>query len=177
LSSPVGFSRNGILESKKVFCSGKNDHQYEIFIFHFCRYPVSNFSYDLLERMWFDSLFRLGYINPLLYRRCRQLNKVLELRLQLINVAEFLRICRFGTEYVFVTCFFWSRLTFTFLFRVWEDFRKKSADWLEDPEIYSLYDLTRVNSGELFQLLRQIVSSDWRFVHLQSPSNPLTARA
>ncbi|EFX77119.1 hypothetical protein DAPPUDRAFT_54583 [Daphnia pulex] len=106
----------------------------------FRKYPVSNFSYDLLERMWFDSLFRLGYINPLLYRRCRQLNKVLELRLQLINVAEFLRICRFGTD-------------------IWEDFRKQSADWLEDPEIYSLYDLTRVNSGELFQLLRQIVSS------------------
>ena len=42
---------------------------------------------------------------------------------------------------------------------VWEDFRKQSADWLDDPEIYSLYDLTRVNSGELFQLLRQIVSN------------------
>lgn len=47
----------------------------------------------------------------------------------------------------------------TFLFSIWEDFRKQSADWLDDPEIYSLYDLTRVNSGELFQLLRQIVSS------------------
>jgi hypothetical protein len=62
--------------------------------------------------MWFDSLFRLGYINPLLYRRCRQLNKVLELRLQLINVAEFLRICRFGTEYVAVIYLFWGFLIF-----------------------------------------------------------------
>lgn len=42
---------------------------------------------------------------------------------------------------------------------VWEDFKKQSADWLEDPEIYSLYDLTRVNSGELFQLLRRIVTN------------------
>lgn len=42
--------------------------------------------------------------------------------------------------------------------RVWEDFRKQSVDWLDDPEIYSLYDLTRVNSGELFQLLRDIVA-------------------
>ena len=41
--------------------------------------------------------------------------------------------------------------------RVWDDFRKQAADWLDDPEIYSLYDLTRVNSGELFQLLRVIV--------------------
>jgi len=104
----------------------------------FKKYSVSNFSFDLLERMWFDSLFRLGYINPLLYRRCRQLNKVLELRLQLVHVTEFLRICRYATE-------------------VWDDFRKQAADWLDDPEIYSLYDLTRVNSGELFQLLRVIV--------------------
>ncbi|XP_057370371.1 run domain Beclin-1-interacting and cysteine-rich domain-containing protein-like [Daphnia carinata] len=111
----------------------------------FRKYPVSNFSYDLLERMWFDPLFRLGYINPLLYRRCRQLNKVLELRLQLINVAEFLRICRFGSD-------------------VWEEFRKQAADWLEDPEIYSLYDLTRVNSGELFQILRQIVSNGMKHI-------------
>ncbi len=62
------------------------------------RYPVSNFSFDLLERMWFDPLFRLGYINPFLYRRCRQLSKVLELRTQLVHVGEFLRLCRFATE-------------------------------------------------------------------------------
>lgn len=37
-------------------------------------------------------------------------------------------------------------------------------DWLEDPEIYSLYDLTRVNSGELFQLLRQIVSNGMKHI-------------
>jgi len=105
----------------------------------FKKYLVSNFSFDLLERMWFDPLFRLGYINPLLYRRCKQLNKVLELRLQLVHVAEFLRICRYAAE-------------------VWEDFRKQAADWLDDPEIYSLYDLTRVNSGELFHILRVIVA-------------------
>lgn len=42
---------------------------------------------------------------------------------------------------------------------MWEDFRQQSADWLEDPEIYSLHDLTRVNSGELFQILRKIVTA------------------
>jgi len=42
---------------------------------------------------------------------------------------------------------------------VWQDFRQQSVDWLEDPEIYSLHDLTRVNSGELFQLLRKIVTT------------------
>lgn len=74
---------------------------------HWFRYPVSNFSFDLLERMWFDPLFRLGYINPLLYRRCKQLNKVLELRVQLIHVAEFLRVCRFAEEYVWFTFHRW----------------------------------------------------------------------
>ena len=42
---------------------------------------------------------------------------------------------------------------------MWQDFRQQSVDWLEDPEIYSLHDLTRVNSGELFQLLRKIVTT------------------
>ena len=41
---------------------------------------------------------------------------------------------------------------------MWGDFQEQAGDWLDDPEIYSLYDLTRVNSGELFQLLRVIVA-------------------
>lgn len=32
-----------------------------------------------------------------------------------------------------------------------------ASDWLEDAEIYSLHDLTRVNSGELLPLLRAVV--------------------
>lgn len=55
---------------------------------------------------------------------------------------------------------------------MWEDVKKQCPDWLEDPEIYSLYDLTRVNSGELFQLLRRIVTSGMNhIIHCEVKEN------
>ena len=42
--------------------------------------------------------------------------------------------------------------------RLWEDFRQQTSDWLDDAEIYSLHDLMRVNSGELYQILRVVVT-------------------
>ena len=44
-----------------------------------------------------------------------------------------------------------------FSFSLWAEVLK-TRDWLEDSEVYSLDDLARVNSGELYQLLRGIVS-------------------
>lgn len=60
------------------------------------RYPVSNFSYRLLDQMSVDPLFNVGDINPGLYRKNRQLEKCRDLRLQLFFLKSFVLTCRFA---------------------------------------------------------------------------------
>jgi len=43
----------------------------------FSKYYVSNFSKDLLSKIWSDPLFNVQDINPALYRKVKSLNQVL----------------------------------------------------------------------------------------------------
>lgn len=64
------------------------------------RYPVSNFSYRLLDQMMSDPLFQVNDLNPLLYRRIKQLDKTRLLRTKLFFLKDFLFACRFATRWI-----------------------------------------------------------------------------
>lgn len=70
------------------------------FYFHY-RYPVSNFSYRLLDSMFLDPLFDVAALNPGLYRKARSLDKCRKFRQQLNYLKDFLFNCRFAKEYVY----------------------------------------------------------------------------
>lgn len=63
------------------------------------RYPVSNFSYRLLDQMFTDPLFNVMDLNVSLYRRARELQKVRLLRVALFYLKDFIFSCRCTDRY------------------------------------------------------------------------------
>lgn len=72
---------------------------FNLFCFVF-RYPVSTFSFTLLEQILFDPLFNIADLNSVLYKRARGLDKVRCYRLQLYYMKDFILSCRFATRSV-----------------------------------------------------------------------------
>lgn len=64
------------------------------------RYPVSNFSYSLLDRMSTDPLFNVLDLNSSLYRQVRELQRVRLLRIALFYLKDFIFSCRCTGTYV-----------------------------------------------------------------------------
>lgn len=62
------------------------------------RYPVSSFSYALLEQMRFDPLFDIADLNATLYKRARGLDRARSSRLQLYYIKDFIVSCRYATR-------------------------------------------------------------------------------
>ncbi|XP_011877709.1 PREDICTED: run domain Beclin-1 interacting and cysteine-rich containing protein [Vollenhovia emeryi] len=104
----------------------------------FNRYPVSNFSYRLLDQMMSDPLFQVNDLNPLLYRRIKQLDKTRLVRTKLFFLKDFLFTCRFATSL--------------------QDVLKKEPNYIiNDPHVYSIQDLINVKLGVLFARLQELV--------------------
>lgn len=61
-------------------------------------YPVSSFSYRLLDQMFGDPLFAIGDVSPGLYRKARQLERTRQLRMQLYYLKDFVLTCRFADK-------------------------------------------------------------------------------
>ncbi|VVC29737.1 Putative zinc-RING and/or ribbon,RUN domain,Zinc finger, RING/FYVE/PHD-type [Cinara cedri] len=104
----------------------------------FSKYPVSSFSYALLEQIGFDPLFDIADLNSTLYKRARALDQVRSYRLQLYYIKDFIITCRYA-----------NRL-------------KKLLDDLEahiilKPDLYSIQNMLDVKNGELSKKLKNII--------------------
>ncbi|XP_049484301.1 run domain Beclin-1-interacting and cysteine-rich domain-containing protein isoform X7 [Panthera uncia] len=64
----------------------------------FSKYYVSNFSKDLLIKIWNDPLFNVQDINSALYRKVKLLNQVRLLRIQLYHMKNMFKTCRLAKE-------------------------------------------------------------------------------
>lgn len=106
----------------------------------FNKYQVSNFSLDLLTKMYNEPLFNICDINNALYKRVKTLDSILELRLQLQNVRKFLMICKDA-------------------FKLLSDVKNLPAYWSDDVHIYSLSDLVNVKSQLMLNQLRNVVTA------------------
>ncbi|XP_066589438.1 run domain Beclin-1-interacting and cysteine-rich domain-containing protein isoform X2 [Prorops nasuta] len=128
----------------RYFCTGCHTNQVALIPgkilskWDFIRYPVSNFSYRLLDQMMMDPLLPVNYVNPLLYRRIKQLERTRVLRTQLFYLKDFIVTCRFAVSY--------------------QNLLKKQPDYIvNDPHTYSIQDLLNVKLGTLQPKLEELV--------------------
>lgn len=128
----------------RYFCTGCHTNQVAFIPgkilskWDFTRYPVSNFSYRLLDQMMSDPLFQINDLNPLLYRRNKQLNGTRILRTKLFFLKDFLLTCRFASS-------------------VQEQLKKEPSYIMNDPHVYSIQDLINIKYGVLPAKLQDII--------------------
>lgn len=128
----------------RYFCTGCHTNQVAFIPgkilskWDFTRYPVSNFSYRLLDQMMSDPLFQINDLNPLLYRRNKQLNGTRILRTKLFFLKDFLLTCRFASS-------------------IQEQLKKEPSYIMNDPHVYSIQDLINIKYGVLPAKLQDII--------------------
>lgn len=103
----------------------------------FSKYYVSNFSKDLLLKIWNDPLFNVQDINSALYRKVKLLNQVRLLRVQLYHMKNMFKTCRLAKELL-------------------DSFDVVPGHLTEDLHLYSLSDLTATKKGELGPRLAEL---------------------
>ncbi|XP_054556464.1 run domain Beclin-1-interacting and cysteine-rich domain-containing protein isoform X2 [Talpa occidentalis] len=103
----------------------------------FSKYCVSNFSKDLLIKIWNDPLFNVQDINSALYRKVKLLNQVRLLRIQLYHMKNMFKTCRLAKELL-------------------DSFDVVPGHLTEDLHLYSLNDLTATRKGELGPRLAEL---------------------
>eukprot|EP00062_Callorhinchus_milii_P000248 gi/632934105/ref/XP_007899596.1/ PREDICTED: run domain Beclin-1 interacting and cysteine-rich containing protein isoform X1 [Callorhinchus milii] len=106
----------------------------------FSKYYVSNFSKDLLSKIWNDPLFNVQDINSALYRKVKSLDQVRMLRIQLVHMKNLFKTCRLAKTLL-------------------DTFDTEPGHLTEDLHLYSLNDLTAVKKGELTGRLRELVKT------------------
>ncbi|XP_037693402.1 run domain Beclin-1-interacting and cysteine-rich domain-containing protein isoform X2 [Choloepus didactylus] len=103
----------------------------------FSKYYISNFSKDLLSKIWNDPLFNVQDINSSLYRKVKLLNQVRLLRIQLYHMKNMFKTCRLAKELL-------------------DSFDTVPGHLTEDLHLYSLNDLTLTKKGELGPRLAEL---------------------
>ncbi|XP_062962299.1 run domain Beclin-1-interacting and cysteine-rich domain-containing protein isoform X6 [Cynocephalus volans] len=103
----------------------------------FSKYYVSNFSKDLLIKIWNDPLFNVQDINSALYRKVKLLNQVRLLRVQLYHMKNMFKTCRLAKELL-------------------DSFDTVPGHLTEDLHLYSLNDLAATRKGELGPRLAEL---------------------
>nr|XP_020477223.1 protein RUBCNL-like [Monopterus albus] len=106
----------------------------------FGRYPVSDFSKQLLESVWHQPLFDLTCVGKTLYSRVKELNKFRELQEQLQNIKKLLKACRLSG-------------------RVMSEFEQFPAHLVESSLLFSMDDLLRAKKGQLVVQARALLHS------------------
>ncbi|NXF59500.1 RUBIC protein, partial [Ciccaba nigrolineata] len=106
----------------------------------FSKYYVSNFSKDLLSKIWSDPLFNVQDINPALYRKVKSLNQVWLLRIQLFHMKNMFKTCRLAKDLL-------------------DSFDAVPGHLTEDLHLYSLNDLSATKKGDLMPRLMELLKA------------------
>ncbi|NXX82798.1 RUBIC protein, partial [Urocolius indicus] len=106
----------------------------------FSKYYVSNFSKDLLSKIWSDPLFNVQDINPALYRKVKSLNQVWLLRIQLFHMKNMFKTCRLAKDLL-------------------DSFDAVPGHLTEDLHLYSLNDLSAIKKGDLVPRLTELLKA------------------
>ncbi|KAF5302143.1 hypothetical protein FQA39_LY10478 [Lamprigera yunnana] len=128
----------------RYFCTGCHTNQLALIPgrvlqkWDFTRYSVSNFSYRLLEQMYVDPLFRIFELNKNISKKSKNLMNSKKYRLGLHYMKDFIMTCRFAET-------------------VQEYLEKENSYIYNDPDIYSMFDLVNVRSGEMINGLKYLV--------------------
>lgn len=106
----------------------------------FGRYPVSDFSKQLLDSVWHQPLFDLSCVGKTLYSSVKELDKFRELQEQLMGIKKLLSACRLSG-------------------RAMSEFDQLPAHLMEQPPLFSMEDLWRVKKGLLVVQARALLHS------------------
>ncbi|NXU36932.1 RUBIC protein, partial [Drymodes brunneopygia] len=106
----------------------------------FSKYYVSNFSKDLLSKIWSDPLFNVQAINPALYQKVKALNQVRLLRIQLFHMKNMFKMCRLAKELL-------------------DYFDTVPGHLTEDLHLYSLSDFSAIKKGDLMPHLTELLKA------------------
>ncbi|XP_071328760.1 protein associated with UVRAG as autophagy enhancer [Trachinotus anak] len=107
----------------------------------FGRYPVSEFSKQLLDSIWHQPLFDLSCVGKMLCSKVKELDKFRELQEQLLCIMKLLKACRLSA-------------------RVMTEFEQLPAHLLfQQPPLFSMDDLLRVKKGQLLAQARAVLHS------------------
>ncbi|XP_045909030.1 protein associated with UVRAG as autophagy enhancer isoform X1 [Micropterus dolomieu] len=106
----------------------------------FGRYPVSDFSKQLLDSVCHQPLFDLTCVGKTLYSKVKELDKFRELQEQLLGIKKLLKACRFSG-------------------RVMTEFEQLPAHLTEQPHLFSMDDLLRVKKGQLVTQAKALLNS------------------
>ncbi|XP_014109950.1 PREDICTED: run domain Beclin-1 interacting and cysteine-rich containing protein isoform X2 [Pseudopodoces humilis] len=106
----------------------------------FSRYYVSNFSKDLLSKIWSDPLFNVQAINPALYQKVKALNQVRLLRIQLFHMKNMFKMCRLAKDLL-------------------DSFDTVPGHLTEDLHLYSLSDFSAIKKGDLMPRLTELLKA------------------
>ncbi|XP_062354811.1 run domain Beclin-1-interacting and cysteine-rich domain-containing protein isoform X3 [Cinclus cinclus] len=106
----------------------------------FSKYYVSNFSKDLLSKIWSDPLFNVQAINPGLYQKVKALNQVRLLRIQLFHMKNMFKTCRLAKDLL-------------------DSFDTVPGHLTEDLHLYSLSDFSAIKKGDLMPRLTELLKA------------------
>ncbi|XP_015793477.1 run domain Beclin-1-interacting and cysteine-rich domain-containing protein [Tetranychus urticae] len=90
------FCRVGCHSGRKAILPAYVIHNWD-----FNCYPLSNCAVNFLEKYRGEPLFHINDLNPSLYKRVKQLSKLLDLRFQLRSLREYISTCRNAKDFVF----------------------------------------------------------------------------
>ncbi|NWZ61953.1 RUBIC protein, partial [Acrocephalus arundinaceus] len=130
----------------KYFCQCCHENAQTVIPSHilrkwdFSKYYVSNFSKDLLSKIWSDPLFNVQAINPALYQKVKALNQVRLLRIQLFHMKNMFKTCRLAKDLL-------------------DSFDTVPGHLTEDLHLYSLSDFSAIKKGDLIPCLTELLKA------------------
>ncbi|NWU35028.1 RUBIC protein, partial [Hylia prasina] len=130
----------------KYFCQCCHENAQTVIPSHilrkwdFSKYYVSNFSKDLLSKIWSDPLFNVQAINPALYQKVKALNQVRLLRIQLFHMKNMFKTCRLAKDLL-------------------DSFDTVPGHLTEDLHLYSLSDFSAIKKGDLMPRLTELLKA------------------
>uniref|UniRef100_A0A8C4R774 Rubicon autophagy regulator n=1 Tax=Eptatretus burgeri TaxID=7764 RepID=A0A8C4R774_EPTBU len=113
----------------------------------FSRYPVCEFSRELLARLWNEPLFHVQAVNPNIYQKAKALSVVWDLRKRLVPLNNLLKLCRFASS-------------------LREQFSALPSHLTNELHVYSLGELMDARSGMLALRLQPLLPASTQ--HIES---------
>lgn len=106
---------------------------------NFSKYYVSNFSKNLLDKIWDNHTFNVQSENPALYKKVKDLNRVQEVQQQLIKISKLVTTCRFADSVV-------------------KAFKEVPSHLTTELHLFTLADLYNVKQKTLLPGLRELLA-------------------
>ncbi|KAM3934862.1 protein associated with UVRAG as autophagy enhancer [Leptodactylus fuscus] len=106
---------------------------------NFSKYYVSNVSKSIIDKIWDRHKFNVLKINPDVYKKVKELNRVKEVQQQLIYISRLVMICRFADSVI-------------------KAFKEVPSHLTQRLHVFTLADLYQVKQNLLLQRLHDLLA-------------------